>query len=115
MLTNSNTTWRIVEDSYDFDCLISPFLSQYVLSAKFTASLHLNFHHHWTKTLNLIMKLASSLLIALSFHALVGAAPISPAISGRDGLEAAGYTGAGGTPLRNGDMYLNLLLISLTL
>jgi hypothetical protein len=47
------------------------------------------------------MKIASSLLIALSFHALVGAVPISPVIYERDGVEAAGYTGAGGTPLRN--------------
>jgi hypothetical protein len=90
----------MVEDSCDFDCLIPPFLQQYVPSAKFTASLHPNFHHHRPKTLNLIMKLASSLLIALGFHVLVGAVPVSPVSSERS-VEAAGYTGAGGTPLRN--------------
>ena len=47
------------------------------------------------------MKIASSLLIALSFHVLAGAVPISPVISERGVEEAAGYTGAGGTPLRN--------------
>jgi hypothetical protein len=45
------------------------------------------------------MKITSSLLIALGFHALVGAVPISPVTSERD-VEAAGYTGAGGKSLK---------------
>jgi hypothetical protein len=46
------------------------------------------------------MKIVSSLLIALSFHALVGAVPVSH-VSSERGVEEAGYTGAGGTPSRN--------------